>query len=98
MSSVPAVPRTVRSAPRGRRQVRLAADDLAEIIELALASPGPSTVAVLEQIAGHDGDGASEVIARILARTRPTRVALPPVVAHAAASESRERCPRARDP
>lgn len=72
MSSVPAVPRTVRSAPRGRRQVRLAADDLAEIIELALASPGPSTVAVLEQIAGHDGDGASEVIARILARTRPT--------------------------
>ncbi len=26
----------------------------------------------LEQIAGHDSDGASEVIARILARTRPT--------------------------
>ncbi|WP_144833588.1 hypothetical protein [Microbacterium sp. BH-3-3-3] len=72
MSAVPAIPRAVRSSPRGRRQVRLAADDLAEIIELALASPGPSTVATLEQIAGHDSDGASEVIARILARTRPT--------------------------
>ncbi|MFF7683101.1 hypothetical protein ACFZA2_10090 [Microbacterium sp. NPDC007973] len=72
MSSVSAAPRTVRSAPRGRRQVRLAADDLAEIVELALASPAPSTLAVLEKIADHDGDGASEVIARVLGRARPS--------------------------
>lgn len=70
-SSVPAVPRSIRAAPPGRRQVRLAADDLAEIVELALRRSEPSTVAVLERIAGHDGQGAREVIARALDSRRP---------------------------
>lgn len=74
MSAVPALPAAIRpsnSAPRGRRQVRLAADDLAEIVELALRSTGPDARAVLAQIADHDGAGASEVIAGILERTSP---------------------------
>lgn len=77
MSALPAVPRTPRSSSRGRRQVRLAADDLAEIVELALRAPGPTARAALAQIAGHDGEGASEVIADILERTSPRPAARP---------------------
>lgn len=71
MSAIPALPRTTRSSSSGRRQVRLAADDLAEIVELALRATVPSARATLAQIADHDGEGASEVIARILDRTAP---------------------------
>jgi SpoVK/Ycf46/Vps4 family AAA+-type ATPase len=51
--------------------VRLAADDLAEIVELALRAAGPPARAALAQIADHGGEGASEVIAGILGRTSP---------------------------
>ncbi|MGN7968153.1 hypothetical protein [Microbacterium sp. 22296] len=71
MPIIPAVSRTSRSAPRGRRQVRLAADDLAQIVELALRATDPTARAVLAQIADRDGEGASEVITGILQRTSP---------------------------
>lgn len=74
MSVIPVTARTTRSAgspPRGRRQVRLAADDLAEIVELALRATVPSARATLARIADHDGEGASDVIAKILDRTAP---------------------------
>lgn len=74
MSVIPAAARTTRSmgsSPRGRRQVRLAADDLAQIVELALRTTDPSARAVLTKIADHDGAGASEVIAGILEHTSP---------------------------
>jgi hypothetical protein len=51
--------------------VRLAADDLARIVEFALSTTDPAARAVLAQIADHDGAGASEVIAGILERTSP---------------------------
>lgn len=77
MSVIPGVPRTPRSAgspPRGRRQVRLAADDLAQIVEFALRATDPAARAVITQIADRDGAGASEVIAGILERTSPRSV------------------------
>lgn len=79
MSAIPAVPRTARSAQpparRGRRQVRLAADDLAAIVELALGAREPRTRAALESIADRDGAGAAEVISGILERDPAPRAA-----------------------
>lgn len=77
MSVIPVTARTTRSAgspPRGRRQVRLAADDLAQIVEFAVRATDPAARTVLAQIADHDGAGASEVIAGILERTSPRPV------------------------
>ncbi|KQR25242.1 hypothetical protein ASF76_06280 [Microbacterium sp. Leaf151] len=54
--------------------MRLAADDLAQIVEFAVRGTDPAARTVLAQIADHDGAGASEVIAGILERTSPRPV------------------------